>query len=75
MSTDLQAELDRIRAEIADSFDEELEMQFEEDRLEKLAGGEERPGGRRSIAESISASCSGSSTNWSGCRTGSSTRS
>ncbi|SEQ02220.1 polyphosphate kinase 2, PA0141 family [Devosia sp. YR412] len=42
---DLQAELDRIREEISDSFDEELELQFEDDQLEMLAGGEERPGG------------------------------
>jgi polyphosphate kinase 2 len=42
----LQAELDRIRAEISDSFDEELELQFEDDQLEMLAGGEERPGGK-----------------------------
>lgn len=43
---DLQSELDRIRAEISDSFDEELELQFEDDQLEMLAG-EERPGGKR----------------------------
>ena len=42
---DLQAELDRIRAEISDSFDEEMELQFEDDQLEMLAGGEVRPGG------------------------------
>ena len=28
--------LNRIKAEIADSFDEELEMQMEEDRLDEL---------------------------------------
>ena len=34
---DAQArQLDRIKAEIADSFDEELEMQLEEDRLDEL---------------------------------------
>ena len=44
-NTDLQAELDRIRQEISDSFDEELELQFEDDQLEMLAGGQERPGG------------------------------
>ena len=41
-----QNDLDRIRAEITDSFDEELELQFEDDQLEALAGGEERPGGK-----------------------------
>ncbi|WEK05404.1 MAG: polyphosphate kinase 2 [Candidatus Devosia phytovorans] len=45
-NSQLQAELDRIRAEITDSFDEELELQFEDDQLEMLAGGEERPGGQ-----------------------------
>lgn len=44
-NSELQAELERIRAEISDSFDEELELQFEDDQLEMLAGGEERPGG------------------------------
>ena len=39
-----QHELDRIRAEITDSFDEELELQFEDDQLEALAGGQDRPG-------------------------------
>ena len=33
---DNQTQLDRIKAEIADSFDEELEMQLEEDRLDEL---------------------------------------
>ena len=36
-----QRELDRIRDEISDSFDEELELQFEDDQLEALASGEE----------------------------------
>lgn len=31
------SQLDRIKAEIADSFDEELELQMEEERLEELA--------------------------------------
>ena len=31
-------QIDRIKAEIADSFDEELELQMEEDRLDGLAG-------------------------------------
>ena len=36
--------LDRIRAEIADSFDEELEMQLEDDRLDELvAEGMDEP--------------------------------
>ena len=40
-----QAYLDRIRAEIADSFDEELEMQLEDDRLDELvADGMTEPG-------------------------------
>ena len=36
-----QSELDRIRDEIADSFDEELELQMEDDQLEALAGESE----------------------------------
>ena len=35
-SPELRVELDRLRSEIADSFDEELEMQMEEDRLDGL---------------------------------------
>jgi len=37
-----EAELSRIRAEITDSFDEELELQFEDDQLEALAEDGER---------------------------------
>src|SRR5690349_19225824 len=44
----LQSELDRIRAEIADSFDEELELQFEDEELEALANDSERAG-RKSL--------------------------
>ena len=33
-----QSDLDRIRDEIRDSFDEELELQFEDDQMEALAG-------------------------------------
>jgi len=36
MSLDEKNHLDRIKAEITDSFDEELEMQLEEDRLDEL---------------------------------------
>tara|TARA_R110002020_G_scaffold232997_2_gene444643 strand:+ start:703 stop:1617 length:915 start_codon:yes stop_codon:yes gene_type:complete len=39
-----QSDLDRIREEITDSFDEELELQFEDDQLEALAGGQARSG-------------------------------
>jgi len=39
-----QSDLDRIREEITDSFDEELELQFEDDQLEALAGGTARSG-------------------------------
>ena len=34
----MQSRLDRLRSEIADDFDEELELQMEEDRLERLMG-------------------------------------
>jgi len=43
---DRQAELDRIREEITDSIDEELELQFDDDHLEMLAGAGGRPGGK-----------------------------
>ena len=36
MSEPIQDQLSRIKDEIADSFDEELEMQMEEDRLDEL---------------------------------------
>ena len=36
MTIDHREQLERIKAEIADSFDEELEMQLEEDRLDEL---------------------------------------
>jgi polyphosphate kinase 2 len=36
MSLDEKNQLDRLKAEITDSFDEELEMQLEEDRLDEL---------------------------------------
>ncbi|MEO6339869.1 MAG: hypothetical protein ABIO39_07525, partial [Caulobacteraceae bacterium] len=43
-SPDVGVDLDRIRSEIADSFDEELELQIEEDRLDSLlADIEARP--------------------------------
>ena len=42
-----QSDLDRIKEELADSFDEELEMELDEARLDGLL--EEVPGGRRSI--------------------------
>ncbi len=42
-SPEFRLAMDRLRGEIADSFDEELEMQFEEDRLDGLL--EDRPEG------------------------------
>lgn len=46
MSLDEKNQLDRIKAEITDSFDEELEMQLEEDRLDELvAEGMSDPNG------------------------------
>ena len=48
----LGAELDRIRDEIVDSFDEELELQFEDDQLEALAEDTERAG-RKSIDRNL----------------------
>ena len=47
-----EAELNRIREEITDSFDEELELQFEDDHLEALAEEGERAG-RKSIDRNV----------------------
>jgi polyphosphate kinase 2 len=42
---DIVADLERLREEIADSFDEELELELAEDQIE-AAGGAAAPGGR-----------------------------
>jgi polyphosphate kinase 2 len=47
-----EAELNRIREEITDSFDEELELQFEDDQLEALAEEGERAG-RKSLDRNV----------------------
>lgn len=47
-----EAELNRIREEITDSFEEELELQFEDDQLEALAEEGEREG-RKSIDRNV----------------------
>ncbi len=43
------AQIERIKAEIADSFDEELELQLEEDRLDELVAEELSPPGKPDI--------------------------
>jgi len=48
-SFDDRAQLDRIKAEITDSFDEELEMQLEDERLDELVAAELSPAGTPSI--------------------------
>jgi polyphosphate kinase 2 len=48
-SSDDRAQLERIKAEITDSFDEELEMQLEEERLDELVAEELAPAGKPSI--------------------------
>ena len=50
---DRQSELDRIREEISDSFDEELELQMEDDQLEALAGEGETHSRRGSLDRRI----------------------
>ena len=47
-----EAQLNRIRDEITDSFDEELELQFEDDQLEALAEEGEREG-RQSLDRNV----------------------
>ena len=47
-TTSEAAQLERIKAEITDSFDEELELQLEEERLDELVADElSAPGGPR----------------------------
>jgi hypothetical protein len=53
-------DFEAIRRELADSYDEELELSFDEDHDD----GDTPP--RRTY----SANCSGSSTSWSACRIG-----
>ena len=43
------AQLERIKAEITDSFDEELELQLEEERLDELVADELSAPGRPSL--------------------------
>ncbi len=69
MSEDLSAAhpalVEMIRREILDSYDEELEQELEDGRLEEMAGGS-----RASTGGSTSASCCACNTNWFACRTG-----
>ena len=51
--------------EMLDSFDEELELEIDDDRLAKLlAEMSEHPDGPPSIVASISRSCSGCRASW-----------
>ena len=68
---------DRIHAEMLDSFDEELELEIDDDRLDALTSelsGDPAEETHRPAA-SISRSCSACRASWSSCRTGSRTRS
>ena len=56
---------DRIRAEMADTLDEELELELDDVRLD----GQERASTRRPRAL-LQRSCSGCRASWSSCRTG-----
>ncbi len=66
----VQSQFERIRDEITDSFDEELELEMEDDRLEALlaeAGFEPgRPVDRPQAL--LPRAVSGCSTSWCGCR-------
>lgn len=76
MSVVDENQFNRIKAEIADSFDEELELQMEEDRLDDMAA-EMIPALRASFStiRSIFVNSFGYSMNWYDCRLGSHTRS
>ncbi len=52
-SSDDRAQLERIKAEITDSFDEELEIQLEEERLDELVAEELASAGKPSIDRQI----------------------
>ena len=69
-------DLSRIKEEIADSFDEELEMQMEEDRLDELvAEGMSGPAEQTLDRKIYFRELFRCSTNWCACRTGCSTSS
>jgi polyphosphate kinase 2 len=52
-SFDDRAQLERIKAEITDSFDEELEIQLEEERLDELVAEEFAAAGKPSIDRQV----------------------
>jgi hypothetical protein len=65
-----------VEAEMADSFDEELEMELDDERLDRLLADEAEPALPGAMdRRSISASCSACRANWSNSRTGSRTTS
>jgi polyphosphate kinase len=47
--TDFLSDIDRIKAELADSFDEELEMELEESRLDQLIGTRPEERGEKAL--------------------------
>ncbi len=60
----------RVRADLIDSMDEEVEMEIDDDRLDKLIDAiTEQPETATSSAPATSRSCSGCSASSSGCRT------
>ena len=80
MSSDARAkDLDsRVRSDLVDSFDEELEMEIDDARLDKVIQEfAERPeqARRHRSRHSTSRSCSACRASWSSCRTGWSSRS
>ena len=69
-------DIEAIRREMADDFDEELEMELEDERLERLVSEiDASPRPPAWTGESISVSCFGSNTSWFVCRIGSRPRS
>ena len=65
-STNGKARNDRVTREMVDSFDEELEMEIDDDRLGKLPGRDVRASraGDRRPSRSISRSCSACRASW-----------
>ena len=65
MVDDAKARSERINNEMLDSFDEELELEIDDDRLARLLDeASEHPDPECSIGVSTSRSCSGCKASW-----------
>jgi hypothetical protein len=62
----------RVHRELADSYDEEMELELEDRTVDPVTGEFSSAHGarKRNTAACISANCSACRANWSSCRTG-----